>query len=374
MNHVLVSLPAPLPPAGDVVLQVAYGGYLAGYVETGTLYVKDRVDASFTILREDAEAYPTVRVPSARANQAAGLAEYDYLARITVPKTHVVANGGLLVGRTEKDGSATYVYRNIKPAWRMDFAIARYGLLERDGFKVFHLPADSGSAERVLDSARAVRASYTKRFGPLPDMSSLAIIEIPDGWGSQADVTSILQSAAAFKDPDRVGELYHEVSHLWNVRATDPPSCRWNEGLASFLQELSREQLDGKVAVLPAARRTAGRLLERAKTEPRLRSVPMIDYGKEEMTGFSYSVGMLMFHVLYEVAGPERFDRIVGGFFRDYRERGASTEDFVRSARLVAGESVEPLFRDWLYTTRWLEILSSGTKIEELPSRYRPPG
>lgn len=146
VNHVVVPFPTPLPPSGDVVLQVEYGGYLAGYVETGTLYVKDRVDESFTILREDADAYPTVRVPSARANRAAGLAEYDYPARITVPKTHVVANGGLLMERTEKDGKATYVYRNIKPAWRMDFAIARYGLLERDGFRVFHLPADSGSA------------------------------------------------------------------------------------------------------------------------------------------------------------------------------------------------------------------------------------
>jgi hypothetical protein len=98
----------------------------------------------------------------------------------------------------------------------------------------------------------------------------------------------------------------------------------------------------------------------------------MIDYGKEEMTGFSYSVGMLMFQVLNEVAGPDRFDRIVGGFFKDHRERGASTEDFVRYARLVAGQKVEPLFRDWLYTTRWLEILSSGTKVEDLPSLYRP--
>ncbi|HUM03661.1 MAG TPA: hypothetical protein VL084_15335, partial [Thermoanaerobaculia bacterium] len=232
VNRVVVPLAPPLPPGGEIVLRVEYGGYLAGYVETGSLYIKDRVDESFTILREDAEAYPTVRVPSARVNRAAGLPDFDYLARITVPNTHVVASGGSLVERTERDGRATYVYRSVKPSWRMDFAIARYGVLERDGFKVYHFPEDVRSAERILEAARAVRSSYTKRFGPLPEIPSFAIIEIPDGWGSQADVTSILQSAAAFKNPERVGELYHEVSHLWNVRSTDPSFCRWNEGLA----------------------------------------------------------------------------------------------------------------------------------------------
>ena len=58
VNHVVVPFPN-------------YGGHLAGYVETGSLYIQDRVDDAFTIVREDAEAYPNVRVPSSRVNRAA---------------------------------------------------------------------------------------------------------------------------------------------------------------------------------------------------------------------------------------------------------------------------------------------------------------
>jgi hypothetical protein len=45
------------------------------------------------------------------------------------------------------------------------------------------------------------------------------VIEIPEGWGSQHGVGYILQTADAFRDSKRVGELYHEVAHNWNAKA-----------------------------------------------------------------------------------------------------------------------------------------------------------
>ncbi|MGE5415019.1 MAG: hypothetical protein ACM3NW_12640, partial [Syntrophomonadaceae bacterium] len=129
-NRVRVLLAPPLDPGASRTVEIAYAGYLAGYVETGALYIQDRISEDFTIVREDADAYPTLRPPSWEKIRAAPLPEFDYLARITVPETHVVANGGLLVERTARDRRATYVYRNLRPAWRMDFAIARFRTLE----------------------------------------------------------------------------------------------------------------------------------------------------------------------------------------------------------------------------------------------------
>ena len=139
-NQVRILLAPPLPPRATRVLEIRYGGYLAGYVETGSLYIQDRVDEIFTILREDADAYPTLRPPSHAKIRAAGLPSFDYSARITVPESHVVANGGRLVERTVENGRASYVYRNMRPAWRMDFAIAPYRTLDAPGLRVFALP------------------------------------------------------------------------------------------------------------------------------------------------------------------------------------------------------------------------------------------
>src|SRR3972149_6477562 len=58
-----------------------------------------------------------------------------------------------------------------------------------------------------------------------------------------------IQSAAAFKDPEQHREVYHEISHLWNVPPTDRPSPRWNEGQASFLEYLVTQEVTGKPIV-----------------------------------------------------------------------------------------------------------------------------
>ncbi len=359
-NHIVVALKPPLPPGRTRVLAIAYGGYLAGYVETGSLYIQDRVDEAFTIIREDADAYPTVRVPSSAKNRAAGLPDFDYTARITVPESHVVANGGILVERTVRGGLATYVYRNAKPAWRMDFAIARYGTIEGPGLRVFFLPGDGEGARRVLEAARASMALYADWFGPLHDAPAFTVIEIPDGWGSQADVTSILQAAAAFRDPARLHELYHETSHLWNVRALDRPSCRWEEGLATFLESLLEERFAGGPPLADRALEVSRSLRESAAKEPRLKTVPMIDYGKEEMTGYAYRTGMLMFNALYNTVGPERFNAIIGGYYQRYQATGATAAQFVALAQTAAARDLRPLFDEWLLTTRWFEALPSG--------------
>ena len=370
-NRLRVLLAPPLEPGKEATIEIAYAGYLAGYVETGALYIRDSIGEDFTIVREDADAYPTLRSPSWEKIRSEPLPEFGYLARVTVPDTHVVANGGLLVERTARDGLATYVYRNLKPAWRMDFAVARFRALEAPGLRLFALPEDAAGADRVLRAASRCMALYREWFGPLADAPAFTIIEIPDGWGSQADVTSILQAAAAFRDPEKIHELYHEISHLWNVPSRDAASCRWNEGLAAFLEALTQETLDGGPSLDAQAQKTARRQLERAREDPRLSTVPMIDYGRAGMTGDSYRTGMLMFYALYRLVGPATFRAIVGQHTARHQAGGATTEEFVAEAEREGGPGVAPLFRDWLTTTRWLEILSSGADVRTLADRYR---
>lgn len=355
VNHVRVRLPRPLAPGDSATVTVTYGGYLAGYVETGSLYIRDKVDEAFTILRDDAYAHPLVGVPSYAAMRSAARPRFDYEARITVPETHTVANGGALVEHTARDGRATFVYRNVKPAWRMDFAIAKYAVAERDGQRVIHFPEDSVGARRVLDTLVSTLELYTQWFGPLRGGSTFTVIEIPDGWGSQADVTSILQTAAAFREATRSYELYHEVSHLWNVEPREPFYPRWDEGLATYLQYLTAERLEGRPVVDAAAEGITRWLHAKFEQEPRLREIPLADYGKAGLTDLAYPVGMLMFRALHRRVGDEAFREIVGGYYARFHATGGSTADFVRHADDVVAEDLRPFFETWLFGTGWVE-------------------
>lgn len=370
VNYVRIRLAAPVLPAESRTVTVDYSGYLLGYQETGWLYVQDRIDREFTILRKDCLAYPEVGVPVASVNETAGLPQFDYRARITVPAGLTVANGGELVARSEHDGVVTFEYRNLKAAWRMDFAISDYQVLETGPYRVFHFPEDAEGARRVMTALTRAVDLYTEWFGPLAGRFAFSVIEIPDGWGSQADVTSIIQTAGAFSDPRRHAELYHEVSHLWNVTPLDV-SPRWNEGLASFLQYLTTDALEDQNDHEQAVDRYLDRIRQRSLEDRRFAETAMIDYGRQQITDLSYTVAMVMFGVIYRLVEQQEFNQIVGGFYRRFHSDGATTADFLDHANRVTSLDLSALFEEWVFTTRWHQLVMAGATLEDLASRYQ---
>jgi aminopeptidase N len=372
VNAITVSLAHALAPGDTITVAVDYAGYLLGYRETGMLYVQDRIDTTFTIIRDDAYAYPTLGLPSIGAMHGPSGWHFHYVARVTVPSTLVVANGGRLLERSERDGLVSYTYEDRLPAWRLDLAIARYGVLGANATRVYYLPGDSAGAAGVLRAVHNAMRLYGEWFGPLKTQTGYAVIEIPDGWGSQADRTAIIQTAAAFRDSSRWTEVYHEVSHQWNVDDLDPAPCRWNEGLAMFLQYLTAERLQGQPTVAEGAAAALAALERRFAQRPGERTVPMAQYGKAGLTDLSYRSGMLMFAVLYGVVGEEQFHRIIGGFYQRYAASGATTDDLVNYAKATASADLTRFFDDWLYTSRWTEHLRSGATLATLVNAYRP--
>lgn len=371
VNQLLVMLPQPLPPGGQTTLDIRYQGYLLGYAETGMHYVKDRVDSAFTILRDDAYAYPRPGYPSMAVLRSAPVWSFSYAARVTVPVGFTVANGGRLEGADTLGKSVTFRYSSLEPSWRMDFAIARYGSLTSGPIRIFHLPGDEAGAAGVARAAGQSLDLFTRWFGPLRETTALTFIEIPDGWGSQSDVTTVIQTAAAFKDPKRHREVYHEVSHFWNVSPTDRPSPRLNEGQASFLEYLVTQEVTGEQVVDARANQLVDWLRSSLPTHPAWRTVPLIEYGRAGQTDLSYSVGALYFDLLYRLAGPDAFNRIIGRFASDFAARGGSTKDFVDLVQRIGGSDLSRLNSDWILTTAWADRVERNASIQELEAYYR---
>jgi aminopeptidase N len=285
-----------------------------------------------------------------------------------------VANGGKLVSATEANGSKTFEYRSLRPSWRMDFAIGRYHLTEAPGLRILYLAEDSVGAARVTRAADGCMKMFAEWFGPLRDVPTLTLLEIPDGFGSQADVTTIIQTAAAFQDSTRFHEIYHELSHLWQPDDTDKPSARWNEGLASFLEFLAVERLDGRKVVDSQGDFLVTWLRRKADANPQWREVPMVDYGKEGLTDLSYSVGAIMFDLLHRVAGHGGFAASLRDFYQSHATTGASAAQLEAAFAAHSPVDVHPVFNDWMRTTDWYEVLSHASGIDDVAARYHAPG
>ncbi|MBI3790064.1 MAG: hypothetical protein HY275_04205 [Gemmatimonadetes bacterium] len=371
VNQVRVTLRHAVPPGGEVTVRIAYGGNLVGYTEIGWLYVRDRVDTAFTILREDALAFPVVDGLSEAANRRRPRTDFTYDATVRVPRRFLVAAGGAASRASHADGTVSWRYRSAGASPFLNLAIAPFDTLVESGVRLFSFPADSAGARRTMASAQAALRTLTRWFGPLHVAPEVTITEIPDGWGSQASlVGGIIQSAAVFHDATQVGELYHELTHLWNARDTDQPSPRWNEGLASFLQGLLRERLDGWAGRPEAEARRIAQLRERAAGDSLLRRVPFVAYGARGITDNAYRVGALLFATLHALVGDAQFQAIVGGYYQAH-PRGGSTADFIAFATRASTRDLTAFFDDWMRTTRWVAHLERATTVEDLAAHYR---
>ena len=375
VTRIRVRLARPVPAGGRTTVRIAYAGNLVGYTEIGWLYVRDRIDTAFTILREDALAFPSIGGVSDAANRKRPRGEFTYDASIRVPGRYLVAAGGALTRAPHPDGTVTWRYLSGRPAPFLNVSVAPFDTLVEGGVRLFHFPADSEGARRTMANTQAALRLLARWFGPRHDALNLTITEIPDGWGSQASaVAGIIQTASAFREPGRSGELYHELSHLWNAKDTDTPSPRWNEGLAMFLQFLLRERVEAWPGRREAETWYFSSIRSRVPGDSLLRTVPMIDYGRRNMTGNSYSVAEVMFAALFDLVGEERFDSIVGGYYQQHAAAG-TTREFVAFAGRAAGRNLDPFFDDWIYTTRWTDLIGRAASPGDLAAHYRgaPP-
>jgi len=373
VNFVEISLSKILPPGEQKKLKLEYEGYLLGYAEAGWRYVKDHIDKNFTIIRPDGFGYPILGYPNDRDMMAIAKERYDYLINVTIPNEMIAVTGGKLIDQTKTDGETTYVFGSKKPSWRLDIAISDYQIFEKSKNKIYHFASDSTGAQTIMNALEASLELYTSWFGALDNYQGFTIIEVPEGYGSQQDITSILITADNFKKPEEMHTIYHEVAHLWNVKSLDYQPCRFeSEGLAQFLQFLVSEKLDNKEnTVSEAAQRYLDRVSNTFNEKQEYRTIPIKDYGVHDMTEYSYTLGMVVFAIFYDLVGQDHFNKIIGSFYSAYYSTGATLDEFINHCQKFAPLDLERFFDDWIYSTKAIKLVVDGKTFKEFIDYYR---
>jgi aminopeptidase N len=371
VTHAVVSLSKPLDPGESITLELDYSGYLVGYTETGSSYIRDSIDEEFSILRVDAHAFPSIGVLSWMGNRMAPKSDFTFRAQITVPEAFTVASGGELVERSIQDGRATFTYRSTAPVPFLNLPIARYEVLEEGGLRLYHFPEDRKGAEVVVGRVAEAVELLTAWLGPLGQKPDFAIMEIPAGWGSQAHLAAgIMQTAEVFEDPSDLRELYHELSHLWNAPDLDQPSARWNEGLAMYLQSILAEEIEDWGDRAEHLEYRADRLLRVFDDNPSAQGVPFADYGQKGLTDYSYATGMLLFFVLEELIGQQELLGILRDHYQEHREAGTTFEDLEEALLRGTSRDLAPFLEEWIHTTVWQDRIRTRKSIPELAELY----
>lgn len=363
VNH--VSLPLR---EDEATITIYYHGHVTGYEETGMLYVKESLDPSFTIIRPESFTYPQLMEPEEKSlhGRWRGTDTFTQQISLNIPVGHYPAVADSVVVSDSPNGMKMCRWRN--EARNFIIPIAPYQKIEKDNYTIFYFEEDTIGARRIAAGIDDVYQLYEKWMGPMVQRSHFTLAEIPENFGSQVTMPLIIQTAAAFKEPKAMGELYHEISHFWNVRDKEVLSPRWNEGLAMFLQYLAYESLNESGTLLPSL---VGRL-QRVKKyfAEHEKRIAIVDYGKEGVTSaLSYSAGPLFFYVLGEVMGRDRLLSTLGEFYRKYNNTGAGPHDLPDFV-MKADRRTKPVFQDWYYSEAYVDHIVRAEKVTDLATYY----
>lgn len=370
VQHLRVRWAEPLAAGEEANLTLRYAGQLVGYPETGMLYVQETLDPEFTILRYETFCYPQVAEPERDAVQAARRFDvFDQSLEVTVPASHVVTTAGELRGVVEENGNKTYSFASYEPSGIFMVPIAPYKIAASGRHTIFHFETSAQGVNNLQVELERAMALFTAWFGPPKIERGLTIAEIPEFFGSQSG-QFILQTSGAFNNPEQYGEFYHELSHLWNPRDVDPKPCRWNEGLATFLEGVVEEHLHGEERLGQHLQAIFESLKGALAKDKKLSTVALIDYGSEEMTSRSYSTGALLFGLLQHRVGEQALLDFVRDYSYEHRESGSSDAQFAEAIVGALGEQARKVVKDWLLTAVWVEILSASESWDQLKETY----
>jgi SAM-dependent methyltransferase len=373
-NLALVRLDRPIGPGKTITIRLKYEGSLWGYPEV-MAYVRDRIDENYSLLRPDSLAYPMLAGPSFRSLLEAYRSSFTFRVEAEVPAGYVVACGGKPLETATKADGRVFRFESYKPTWRVDVAAAKFRTVEDENrrIRVFVLPEDEAEARRILEAAQKSFRFYEGLLGELGDSPGYAVIEIPEGWGSQAGDFYMLLAAAAFRDKGRTSELYHEIAHNWDIQADGRiKRCRYfDEAFASYLQGLAIREFEGEEAFAKYMTRLREGFLKACRRDEKNGSTPIADYWREEKDENSYTKGAWSLFVLNQVIGETGFRSLLRDLRGESRVRGVDFAGFQAQSEKAASRKQDRFFREWIFGAESSRLLREGLDIKQIAARYR---
>lgn len=336
VNAVTVELPQPLPPGATCSVDLEYGGVTAGAREVWP-YMWDSVTRDYVLLRPDAIWYPVAGLPDLASYHRAFRIPKHFDVTVQVPEGFLASAPGVV---TTEPGVTRF--RTTAPRERFDLAVAPFTRLESGGVSVYYLPGDATWGTAVLGWVNAALSGLSERLGPR-GTGSLAIVQIPLGWGSQSSPELILQEPGAADDWVAAAAVLHEVSHFWTPAPADWPRRFSDESLACFFQYLLVGALFGAGKAeeqLDRYQRSVNRTQGAAAT--RFLDGPISD---DQHNTVWYAKGALALHRLRDLLGEERFWPLL----KEYTaEDEATTQGFAKLLRQrYPSAETEAFLRDW---------------------------
>ncbi|HEV2859425.1 MAG TPA: M1 family aminopeptidase [Pyrinomonadaceae bacterium] len=305
---------------------------------------------------------------------------------LTLPSGYEVAGASdEPVAPQAKGGKVSFRFVTRQPALVGNFAAGRFisRVLRMNGFELaFYVqPGNERFIEPYAQLVGEALQFNTQKYGQPAFGTRYTVVQIDD-----ASLDAYAAPGVQFLSPRFFSgtrqmaadeRLLREIAYQWwglTVGLKSFDDAWLSQGLAEWTSFAFREnRLQG--AALDTAQRD---MLERAlmfeQSASIVRAPSTLDDQSAAYQAVVFYKGAMVFRMLREAMGPDKFDQLMRRYFTEFRGKNASIDDFERLASAVNGDNLRYFFARWVEGTGVPEFSSDYQIIRTKAGKFRARG
>jgi tetratricopeptide (TPR) repeat protein len=319
---------------------------------------------------------------------------HDYAADRATSDISLIVPTGLQVAGTSddpvtaqpspKDGSTRFHFVHRQPVLIGNFAAGQYiNRNLRFGNYEIQFYAKPGSESRIdayAEKMGQVLEFYSKQYGAPMFGTRLVVTQVDDDSLDTYSGLGIIFLASRLFDSSRPlpeEKLEREVAYQWWGQTVGLKSFddAWiSQGLAEWSAFAFREASLTAGALEAAQREQQERALTFEQTASIARAPGALDDQSAAYQSIVFHKGAMVFRMLRENMGKDKFDRLMHTFLEQYRGKNASIDDFEKLASEIAGENLRYFFAQWVEGTGVPEFSVDYQIIRTRGGKFRTRG
>ena len=286
--------------------------------------------------------------------------------------------------RTVSGGSTRFRFVHTRPALIGNIAAARYTVsnLRMGGYELqFYVqPGSENRTARYGEVIGRALQFYTQQYGAPAFGNRYVIAQVDDQTleayaapGMEFLSTKFFDAARSLPEE----RLQREVAFQWWGQTVGLKSFddAWlSQGLAEWSAFSLREATLTGGALDNAQRDLLERALLFEQTASIARAPAALDDQSAAYQSIIFYKGAMVFRMLRETLGTEKFNRLLRTFFEQYRGRNASIDEFETLTTQVAGENMRYFFARWVEGTGAPEFSVDYQIIRTRAGKFRARG
>jgi aminopeptidase N len=318
---------------------------------------------------------------------------HDYAAdRATSDITVVVPTGFQVAGSSDEPptqtpgaaGTTRYRFVQRQPALIGNIAAGRYvtRTLRIGGYELqfFVQPGNEARVERFGEVLGQALQFYTKQYGTPAFGTRYTIAQIDDESLEAYAAPGMQFLSASFFDqarPAKEERLQREAAYQWwgfTVALKSFDDAWLSQGLAEWSAFALRESTLTGAQLDATQRDMQERALMFEQSASILRAPSQLDDTSPQYQSIVFYKGAMVFRMLRETIGKEKFDALLRALFEQYRGKSVSIDDFERLASKEMGTNMRYFFARWVEGTGVPEFTVDYQIIRTRTNKFRARG